>query len=182
MADPFEELFQRPRRTDTVTLAFNPEEADQLTELRQEVTRLERKIDRKPEDDEADAELREVKGKISELEGAMQTIVFHFQGIGRARSEEILKSHQPTPQQVLDAKKQGEKLQFNPETYPVALVATTCTKITTPSGTEITGSQITEEQVERLAADLSQLDWAQLFQAALMVDAAGSTVEEVGKG
>lgn len=75
----------------------------------------------------------ELKKKIAELEKQAEkqkkeleehTLYFRFRSIGRVGLDDMLSEHAPTKQQIAKAREQGETdLQYNPDTFPVALIA-----------------------------------------------------------
>lgn len=182
--DAFTELLQRPKRTQQVMLAWDPDDAETLKIKRRVVKQLERAAERDNAPDTAQLDLTAGLAELAEFEDLIQTVVFEFEGIGTKKVDAIVGEHPPTVEQIKEHKKLGTKtmLQYNPETFMVALIAATCTVITTPSGNVI--ENVDESQIGALlaTATFSQSDQVALFTAATMVDLAGSTVDDILKG
>lgn len=69
--------------------------------------------------EDAEAEMEELRPKMEEA-----TVTFTFRSLGRTAFEELLDEHPPTKQQNEKARRKGEDpMQFNPDTFPQALVA-----------------------------------------------------------
>jgi hypothetical protein len=51
---------------------------------------------------------------------------FVFESIGRRRWRDLMAEHPPTDEQIQEAKKYDQDLDFNPETFPAAAMAAAC--------------------------------------------------------
>ncbi len=69
----------------------------------------------------AESTLEEVTGRIRET-----GMKFTFRSISRKKLDAILEEHQPSKRQKAEAEEKGEDLNFDPETFPPALIAATC--------------------------------------------------------
>jgi multidrug efflux pump subunit AcrA (membrane-fusion protein) len=121
---------------------------------------------------------KDVKAAEADLEAAEEalrdaTAVFKFSSIGRIKMEELLEAHEPTEKQIQEAKAEGvTELQYNPSTFPQALIAASCIE-----------PNLTEEQVEEIWDDESwnTNELVALFQVAQEVNQYVRTVD-LGKG
>lgn len=112
-----------------VWVAGDSELADEVANLESGLSREEGSLSVMPEGPRREAALQEHNAK-KELHAAKHaeleecSIKFVFQSIGRKNYEALLEQHQPTEKQVADQKAADPKtpLEFNPETFPVALV------------------------------------------------------------
>ena len=106
--------------TKTITVQLDGELAEEITELVEELRLAERSDGRENKLDRAPA----IKLKLENLRVKAQatSVSFTFQSIGRVEYDALLELHKPTPQQI------KEKMQFNIDTFPAALVAASCTE------------------------------------------------------
>lgn len=65
---------------------------------------------------------------------AAAEVEFVFQGIGRRAYTDLRAKHPPTQEQKDEAAKQGLEAEFNPDTFPPALMAASCIQ---PSGSTV---------------------------------------------
>jgi hypothetical protein len=80
-------------------------------------------------------------------------VEFVFVAVGRRRWSDLMLAHPPTPEQLAAAKAEGFKVQFNPETFPIAAVAASCVE---PAG-------MTVEAVEALYEKVNDSQWHALW-------------------
>lgn len=124
-------LKKKKTKTVEVPILLDPDLADELDEAKKEKGRLELLQRQKkvalPED--FDEQMKAAEERLDEANEAIteNTVVFKFKGIGRRAMDELIDEHQPTNKQKALAREQGETdLQYNPETFPQALVAASC--------------------------------------------------------
>ncbi len=188
----FERLRQRPERTTSVTLAFDPNDAERLNAARLAKRRADAALDRAgavadPDTlaaltDAADA----ATDALDALEAEMVTFTVHLRAVGAARAEELMLEHRPTDRQRKNAKalNNGDpkaQPQFNEDTFPPALLAESISRIEFSDGETI--DHISVEQVAELWADRwPQGDKVQLLHAAIAINQASSAVGDLGKG
>ncbi len=102
----------------TVYIQIDGTMAGELEDLRERYVQAQIDDERSNEPDRAPA----IKAELEDmLEAAEETnIAFTFKAIGRARYDALVEGHKP------NAKQQKDGAQFNPETFPQALVAASC--------------------------------------------------------
>lgn len=181
MADPFLTLLSRPRRHETVVLAWDPADAQMLQRARSHLARLERTSPKLGGDDHF-VEVEAARRVLTELEEELSTIRFEFESIGTRAADSILDACPPSKEQQSKHKaaNSGQSLAYDHDRYPRKLVAATCKLIVTPDGDEIT--DIDEDRISQLFAVLSISDQVTLFRAAVVVDQDGSSVDVALKG
>lgn len=97
---------------------------------------------------------------------------FTFRGIGRQGFERLIDTHEPTKDQRAKARKENAEIQWNPETFPQALVAASLVE-----------PDLTEEEVHEIwdSDEWNQAELLELFSAALEVNTTRRTAS-LGKG
>lgn len=121
--------------------------------------------------------LDSIDAQIKEAQEEFQATAIRFvmQAIGRNRYDALLKDHPPTPEQIEEAKKDGENISFNPDTFSFALIDACCVEPEHEPG-----------ELEAWLRDDPDEEWnmaevADLFQAAVMVNVDRSRTD-MGKG
>ncbi len=91
-----------------------------------------------------------------------------FRGIGRKRYSDLMDAHKPTEEQKKKAEENGGLVwQYNPETFPVALVAACCVE-----------PVMTLEETREIYDEWNYTEWSPLFNAAIEVNNGRRAVEE----
>ena len=161
----------------TVLIASDSEPAERLKGLQEEIRR--RKSSPLVRDGKASpaelSKLSEMEEEADALKAEVEktAIKFVFQSIGRRRYEALQAEYPPSEEQIAAAEKEGlQNLQFNPDTFPFALIDAACIE--------------PEHEEGELAEELDSDRWnnaevQELFGAALTVHMSRSVVD-LGKG
>lgn len=184
-----ERLARRERRTTSVTLALDPNDAETLAEARAAAKRAQALVDRLTDsvdpDRRANAEAAAAAAadQLAAHQAAMVTFTVHMRAIGPARVEALLHAHRPTDKQRRDAKALANgdpKAQptYNEDTFPPALLAEVITGIDFSDGD--TSGPLSVEEVADMWRESSQGDRILLMQSAMLLDQAPSRVEALG--
>ena len=148
--------------TKRVTVQLDGEVANRIAGLRalQTAARDSDRLSNEP--DKAPAIIEQIEQAV---EASRDTeIVFTFKSIGRFRYDDLVMEHPPTK----EAKREGAE--FNPDTFPPALVAESCVTITEFDGTEIEGMSL-EDATEIFASpDWNGAELRRIFFGALEVN------------
>jgi len=125
----YDRLKSKKARTKTVDVILDDdlgEEVQRLTRLAADKRLQVAKVrGNKGSDPELEAELESLREELSAAEEALaaETITVRFKSIGRVKYEEILGQHPPRDKDIKEAEDAGHaKPEFNPETFPTALV------------------------------------------------------------
>ncbi len=163
----------------TVWIGSDMELAQRLRDAKGRRVRLEGAIAVRGDDaTESDrrnlASLNEEISKLEE-EARETSIKFVFEAIGRKRFEQLKNEHPPTEAQTADAIKAEEALEFNPDTFPAALIEACCVEPEREPG-----------ELEEWIRDDPDDEWnitevQELFQAAVMVNMTAPRYD-LGKG
>ena len=96
--------------------------------------------------------------QIEELQAVARghEVEFVFRSIGRKAWSDLVSQHPPTKKQKAELKG-NQRLEWNPETFPIAAVAESCIK---PAG-------VTEDAVQRIADEWTHGQWQLLWNACL---------------
>lgn len=164
--------------TKTVSVVLDPDLAEEYEEARRAADLAHARVQVRPEDNEAAAQLLEADAALQQLRQRMldeqAVVMFRFRGVGRAAYEKLVDLHPATADQRMRAKAGGlgDGLAWNPETLPPALVAACCVE-----------PAMTLEQAQALWLDPNwgQAELGQLLAAAIEVNGQRRTVE-LGKG
>jgi hypothetical protein len=183
MAKPsgFDQLLTRPRRRETVTLVWDPNDAVQLQQAQYAAQEAVRAARRQPTPENlADAEA--ASAALETLRGEIGTVRFEFEGIGTRRKDKLMATVPPSKEQQRDFEAQGGrgKLGYDPERFPQKLIAACLTRLVLPDGTELT--EIDDDQARALFERCTLDDQSRLFNAALLCDTAATSVEDQLKG
>lgn len=154
-----------------VMIALDGEKADEFNEARTRMEDLEQRALDNPRDKNIQADLVGAKDRYNELEAVIgdDLIEFTFRSVGRRRYEEIFEECPPTSKQKQEAVKNGEEEpQWNPETFPPAIIAAS-----------IVEPEMTEEDVYDMweSTDWNQAELTSLFLAALTANAERKVVD-----
>lgn len=121
---------------------------------------------------ETDPELMAARERYEAAEEALNeaTVEMVFEAIGRRDYENLLMEHPPSTEQEKQAKEAGEKVDYNIDTFPPALVAATCIE-----------PKFSEEEAYELFEQSTGPECMVFFTAAMAV--CGTTrVGDLGKG
>lgn len=158
-----------------VLIALDGEKADEFNEARARVEDLEQKSLDNPRDKTIQADLVGAKADYEALKETIgdDLVEFTFRSIGRRRYEEIFEECPATSKQKQEAIKAGEEEpQWNPETFPPAIIAAS-----------IVEPEMTDDDVYDMweSTDWNQAELTSLFLAALTANAERKVVD-LGKG
>lgn len=159
-----------------VWMAMDSDLAEEESEQRQRVATLKVRAKHRPEDEEVQAELVAAEEKLEQLEKKLRAdaVKFVFRSLGRRKYDEIINDNQATEEQQAEVRKDDPDavLEFNPETFPPALVAA-C----------IESPELSKEEVQKLfdSDDWNSTELMVLFQTALAANIARSQVN-LGNG
>ncbi|HEX2578615.1 MAG TPA: hypothetical protein VHK88_19890, partial [Aquihabitans sp.] len=207
-----QQLLSRKPRTEVAVFCREPDDASTLAELRQkaaQATAIAGRTIGKPPTTAQKKAAREAEKAVDDFLAEVPTITFHLRAIGPKKMEALLAKHPPTQEQIdaHEVERQAENdalaaagkadripaLQWNPETFPPALIAKSTTRlvVTGDDGGEVDGSEITADVVTEMVME-SEGGWSQQDQAALInicsaLNQAGSgiardLVDRLGKG
>lgn len=114
--------------TRSVWISFDPELSEEVDAIDRQVTALRPRAARLKNDESLQKELADAERKLAEKQAELRTVSekFVFRSLSRRRYDDLLTHHQPTDEQQKMAKDQegpDAVLEFNPETFPEALVA-----------------------------------------------------------
>lgn len=115
----------------------------------------------------SDDHLLELADALSAIETEMReaTVEFVFTNLGRARWTELLAEHPPTDEQK---KLYGRRFDHNPDTFPYAAIAASCTS---PEG-------MTVDKVRELEDVVSAGQWSALWSGCLEANMGGAALGE----
>jgi hypothetical protein len=149
----------------SVWIALDPELADEEADLKQKASALRIRQTARPNDEKTLQDLADVEQKLEAATAALRenSVKFTFRSIGRRRYDDLLSDHQPTPEHIAEAKKMDPQagLDFNPDTFPQALIAAS-----------IHEPKLTKDEVNDLfqSDDWSGAELSALFEAALVAN------------
>lgn len=121
--------------------------------------------------------LEDVDEQITQAQEEFQetAIKFVMEAIGRNRYDALLREHPPTEAQIEEAKRDGESVSFNPDTFSFALIDACCIEPEHEPG------ELAEWLREDPDEEWNMAEIADLFQAAVMVNVDRSRAD-MGKG
>ena len=158
----------------TVPIICDYEVADRYQAASQKLQEAQRALLKDPESQEALDAVEDAEEALEALEDEAKEASedFTFRGIGRQGFEALIDSHEPTADQRKKARKDGDEVQWNPDTFPQALVAAS-----------LVDPDLTEEEVQEIwdSPDWNQAELLELFAAALEVNTTRRTAS-LGKG
>lgn len=116
---------QKKAERRSVVIPLDGDLADRYTTQKFEVERLRLRAEARPDEPEIHQRLDEQERKLEGLRAELDenSVEFIFKSIGRQRFEDLILSNPPTSDQRKDAKKRGDELNFNPDTFPPSLIA-----------------------------------------------------------
>jgi hypothetical protein len=160
-----------------VTIIMDSDAAEEYREANQEWGMAQLMFPETSEDprpEKAQQEFNRVKARYEAAreEAERASITFKFQSIGRSAFKAMLDEYPPTDEQVAKAEKDGDQYDWDPETFPAALVAAASYE-----------PNLTEENVREMwdSPDWSGAELNDLFVAALQCQNT-SRLLEVGNG
>ena len=130
---------KKPNYKDQIIL-LDPSKGNAVDEVKEKLAAVEKKIflkdsiktpgpSVKSDIKALNKELESLKEDLEAAEEAMYeaSALFRFKSIGRNSMDELLAENSPSPRQIEEAKVEGNNdLQYNPETFPQALIAASC--------------------------------------------------------
>jgi len=134
MTRPIPQDYKRGKKQPNIkriTIAYDSEVADRFAEAKDRLDSAKQMADLKrqrpkEEREQAITEMQDAQLEFNEAKDAIdeESQTFVFRSIGRRAYETLLMDHQPTPEQVAQAKKQGDgEFNWNPDSFPPALLA-----------------------------------------------------------
>lgn len=109
-----------------VVIALDSEIADEFEEAKAEKERAEDRLSIRPEDPKLQATFDQAEARYKEALAAVtdNSVEFVLKSVGRRRFEDLVLSHPATPEQQEESKaRTGMSYQWNPDTFPTALLA-----------------------------------------------------------
>lgn len=178
---PLDQLAARPRRRETVTLVWDPNEAAAVQEAQAAAQSAVRAAQRTPTADNLEA-AEQAAAAFEAARQAAQVVRFEFEAIGVRNKDKLMASVPPSKEQQRDYEFQGGrgKLNYDPDRFPQKLVAACLTRMVLPDGQEI--NDLDDDDVRTLFERLTLDDQNRLFTAALLCDTANTSVEDQLKG
>lgn len=194
MADLLDRLTHRPVRTESLTFAFDPNDAARLTEARTALQLAKQVASQFAEgSDAAPATVTLAASRLAEAQGAFDAIIesavtftVEMRAIAPSLVEELILDHQPTPKQIKKARalNGGDPKadpHVNEDTYLPALLAEVIDRVTISDDPDSVLTDLTPEQVGQLLDRCSQGDKIVLGTTAESLSQASSKVEDLGK-
>lgn len=126
MALDFAELQKRKRpNTSTVDVCLDPDAVDVYNAARQRRDEALRATLADVSDDEAREELEVATKALRKAEKSVEQsfVVFRFRALPGMEYEDLQDAHPPTPDQIKEGRLRGRLYNYNPDTFPQALVA-----------------------------------------------------------
>jgi hypothetical protein len=122
---PSEARSRKTRYRETVKIILDSEWGEKLGKLQIRLAFLERQGRERPGDTSLLPEIEEVTTEIEAMmEDADQNILtVEFVGLSADRYERLMRAHPPTPEQRKQGARDGQAVNFNPDTLPPSLVA-----------------------------------------------------------
>jgi hypothetical protein len=110
-----------------VPIVLDPDAAEALEDAQSAYELAKLRLEAAPKDGARLDDLDHAANAVEEAKerAAAETVVFVFQAIGRIAWDELVTAHRPTDKQRTDHRRTGGQgeLEWNPETFPPALVA-----------------------------------------------------------
>ncbi|MFV0496074.1 hypothetical protein [Mycobacterium sp.] len=200
MADTLSRLTDRPSRTAVFKRPLDPADAVKVDELRgveqkaqSRLTALKLRADKRPDDRRIDEEIFEADQNVAEASKAVadaleSTVTFsiHLQSVPPVVIERIVNENEPTKEQRAKARAANggdpkAEPAFNPETFPMALIAAAVTKIEISDGQSDPITSITADSVRDMIRGWPQGDQESLFVLVEKISLIGTGVEGLGK-
>lgn len=182
--------FRRKDRRDTMTFPLDPNDASKLLPLQQAHSNAVEALKLLSENDgsaeaitAAQAELDQAKAALDEGLAEYPTVTFHLRALSGVQLQALQSDHPPTKAQIeMMAKTDpgSPAPDYNPETYPPALLARACTKVEWSDGE--TADELTVADATEFFESSSYGDQQQVMTVIALVNQLPSRVEALGKG
>jgi hypothetical protein len=182
--------FRRKNRTETLTFPINPDDASKIVPAQYahksalDALELASAPEGNPDDvTAAQAALDQARAKLDEVLADCPTITFHLRALSAVTLQAIQTDNPPTPDQIKSVQVTDPDVptpDFNPETYPPALLAAACTGVEWSDGTK--QAKLTEAEATEFYASSSFGDQQTIFQVLTLLNQLPSRVEALGKG
>ena len=189
MSTPLDRFTHRPERTESVTFALDPNDSERLREARSAAAKARAASDGKPDDEELCLAAIEAEDALSTIEASIVTIRFDLRAVGPTRVEELMLAHPASKEAKAKARAANNG---NPAAEPAcddeamapALLAEAITAITTSDQPDDVQTVVTVEQMRAMWASksLSVPDRSTLYNTAVLLNQASSSVGDLGKG
>lgn len=115
---------QHRRPLHTVRIPMRADLPDQIGRLELEARREKAVDDRENREPVAPGIARQIQDLEAELAASEEA--FTFEALSRGTARELVAEHPATEDQQKEAAAEGRRLQWNPDTYPPALIAASC--------------------------------------------------------
>lgn len=145
----------------TITIALDSEIAERYASLKADYDFTKSRLQARPDDELLRNEFTDVEERFLVVKDEMEdnAVSFKFRSIGRQPFEDLVMEHRPTKEQKDEARKSGIRtVDWNPETFPVALIAASSTE---PILTPVEVKELWESE------DWNQAELLALFGAAM---------------
>ena len=148
--------------TKTVPLVIDPEWGEAYGRAKKTAALAQTRLDKSPSDVALRAAAEEADEAVAVLEKdrSKKVVEFTFRALSGDEYDAVVTAHQPTAKQRAEANKSGGTLQWDPDTFPPALVAAALVE-----------PELSDEEVAQLYASdqWNPAEVQQLFQGALRV-------------
>ncbi len=181
----FDRLAERPLARESYTFAFNPNDTRRLADAVRAADVADMNADAHPASKTAKADALKAHRAVDKVRGEIVTVTVSLQEIGVDATELLRHDHPPTDQQIADADVQlepGQRLAYNPETFPPALFAASVVDVTFSDRPDDHSGVPTPTEAAKLYARLSELDRVQVLALVTMLNGQSSRVDQSGKG
>lgn len=141
--------FRRPSRKQPIAFPFDPNDAGALRPLQAALQQAQESLETLGADatPEAHTAVEEAQSAYDAALAEHETVTFTLQALSGARLQILQTEHPPTPEQIEAVKvtdPDAPAPDFDPETYPPAVLAAACVKVEWSDGTE--SKTLTEKQ------------------------------------
>jgi hypothetical protein len=182
--------FRRKERRDSMTFPVDPNDAAKLLPLQRAHTDAAEALKLLAENDGSKAAIKDAQGKLdaakAELDAGLAdcpTVTFHLRALSGVQLQAIQSDNPPTKDQIASAKvtdPTSPPPDYNPETYPPALLAAACTGVEWSDGEK--ADKLTPAEATDFYESSSFGDQQQIMTVIALVNQLPSRVEALGKG
>lgn len=182
MTDVFERLANRPKGRETYTFAFDPNAVAAFSVATEAADDARTKAATHPQSKVAQSDALKARKAADKLRGELVTVTVTLEEIGIDAVEVLRHAHPATPEQIAEADLgDGESLQFNPETFPVALLAESIVDVVISDEPDVHSTSCTPAQAQMLYGRMSQMDRLKVHALITVINGRSSAVDATGK-